>query len=557
MDALKKAQEAKTQGQTEGPVADAAVDTAKIDDAEFAAFMAKKPATEGGSDQPTPASSQMQAPASPISSVAPDLSLSLDDTTTAPSAPLGMVVESEERSVVKTYAPKHDLGLQLDTTDAPLAPPPTPAAPMATAICDDVLSELEKDLAKQPQSAHVPPPAAIKAEPPRVNPPPQAAEKPSAATAPAQPVQPKPKAEHPRQAARILAASAKPASTTPWLRTALFGGGALLLVGGLGGGYFYYEYQKLNTPMMARLPPPLPAPLQEGFDGEVTEDTDPDGMIAARDADTQDTVLIEPAPTQATQSATATPAAAVEKTPKAAAPVQGRAATVPAETPPTAANQTTSKSTVSEIPAEKPRPPVEVKKQEPQESVVYRDLTAAYEAYQAGNTQRASELYRNVLTHMPENRDALLGLAAVSHKTGQPEQARALYQQALRRNKYDSVALAGWYGVMGEGDPTAVESELKVLLAKEGEVAYLQFALGNAYARQGKWTAAEQAFAAAYRLDPANADYAYNLAVTYDQLGQSSAALRHYDLALSLNRGGVSFDREQVTRRLEQLRVGH
>lgn len=566
MDALKKAQEAKTkaQGETDGDAAvvaaKAKVDTAAIDDAEFASFMEKSGPAAPSSSATALDSLALEpvavAPSAPLLSPS-ELTLSIEDPVSPPVASSS----GDERSVVKTYAPKVELGLQLDTSDGPVAPPPSSDHTQATSICDDVLSDLEKDLAKQPEyttPASVSPAApaqgaaavsathsaAAKAAPVKA----QAEKAPQTSPAPQVPPA-KAKVDHPRQAARILAASARPGGKTPWLRTALLGGGALLLVTGLGGGYFYSEYQKLTAPM-AKVPPPLPRPLFEESDPMLAEEEGDEVRFAEL------TNIDESPPAQMPKSA------AMAEIPRNIQPKPIAPVAIAEPTPAPLAQSPTPSAAVDASPSpaqavpEKPRAPVEFKREEPKESIAFRELSAAYDAYQTGNMSHAAERYRNVLAHMPENRDALLGLAAISQKSGEFDQARGFYQMALRLNRHDSVALAGWYSVIADGDPTAVESELKVLLAKEGDVPYLQFALGNAYARQNKWLAAEQAFGKAHRLDPSNGDYVYNLAVAVDQLGQANAASRYYELALSLDRGGVVFDRDQVTRRLQQLRVG-
>jgi tetratricopeptide (TPR) repeat protein len=78
--------------------------------------------------------------------------------------------------------------------------------------------------------------------------------------------------------------------------------------------------------------------------------------------------------------------------------------------------------------------------------------------------------------------------------------------------------------------------------------------LGNLYADQKRWSEAQAAYFEAYRGAPDNADYAYNLAVSLDQLRQHPAALSYYERALAT--GGVHrFDRAQAEERIRQLRA--
>ena len=70
-----------------------------------------------------------------------------------------------------------------------------------------------------------------------------------------------------------------------------------------------------------------------------------------------------------------------------------------------------------------------------------------------------------------------------------------------------------------------------------------------------RWTEAQQAFFEAFRIDPVNPDYLFNLAVSLDQLRQTRLALDYYRKAESVaaTRGGGQFDRNTVARRISEL----
>ena len=78
--------------------------------------------------------------------------------------------------------------------------------------------------------------------------------------------------------------------------------------------------------------------------------------------------------------------------------------------------------------------------------------------------------------------------------------------------------------LLGRADPLAAESRLKQLIAREPS-AYLYFTLGNLYADQSQWAAAQQAYFQAHHLEPDNPDYAYNLAVGLEHVSQPKLAL--------------------------------
>lgn len=182
------------------------------------------------------------------------------------------------------------------------------------------------------------------------------------------------------------------------------------------------------------------------------------------------------------------------------------------------------------------------------------DLSEAYRAFQSGNPSRAETLYRRVQAREPDRRDALLGLAAVAMRQGRTQEAYGYYRRLIELDPRDSVAFAGIASLTGSGAREANESRLKLLLAEAPDAAHLNFALGNLYAKQGRWAEAQAAYFKAYTSDSENPDYSFNLAVSLDRLGQGRAALGYYRRALdATDRGVKGFDTAQVLTRIQAL----
>lgn len=183
-----------------------------------------------------------------------------------------------------------------------------------------------------------------------------------------------------------------------------------------------------------------------------------------------------------------------------------------------------------------------------------RQLETAYEALQKGDLRTAASLYEGVLQRDNRNLDALLGNAAVAWREGRAEQASDIYYRVLELDPRNAAAQAGLIGMLGRIDPVASETRLKQLIAREPS-GFLYTALGNIYADQGQWASAQGAYFKAFQSDPANADYAFNLAVGLDRIGQSSIAANYYRQALALAsaHGSGSFDKAQVRSRLDRL----
>jgi len=181
-------------------------------------------------------------------------------------------------------------------------------------------------------------------------------------------------------------------------------------------------------------------------------------------------------------------------------------------------------------------------------------LTHAYEALQAEKLNDAQRDYEQVLRSDAKNTDALLGLATIAARQGQSENATALYLRVLEADPKDVYAQAGLINLKGQGDPVFSESRLKTLLASQPESPALNFALGNLYARQTRWSDAQQAYFRAYTAEPDNADYLFNLAVSLDHLRQNKLAAQYY--AMALNAAGnrsTAFDKAQIKSRILEL----
>ena len=182
------------------------------------------------------------------------------------------------------------------------------------------------------------------------------------------------------------------------------------------------------------------------------------------------------------------------------------------------------------------------------------DLTRAYEALLAGDIAQARTLYLQVLDADPRNIDALLGLGAIASKEVRVEEAVGYYQRVLELEPRNVYAQAGLIAIMGGADPAGSETRLRQLIAREPS-AFLYFTLGNLYADQGQWPGAQQAYFQAYQSQPDNPDYAFNLAVGLEHLGQTRQALDYYRKALDLSfrKGRANFDQNLVIQRVGQL----
>ncbi len=182
-------------------------------------------------------------------------------------------------------------------------------------------------------------------------------------------------------------------------------------------------------------------------------------------------------------------------------------------------------------------------------------VASGYAAYQAGDLAKARSDYQGALREDPANRDALLGLAAVEMRSQHFEQADAYYQRILQADPRDPNAQAGMIALRGQQlDPVQVESRVKSLIDVDRGATALHFTLGNQYAQQGRWAEAQQAYFKAFAADPDNPDFAFNLAVSLDQLHKPGLALEYYRRALTLaQKRPAVFPPDAARTRVQQL----
>ena len=221
-------------------------------------------------------------------------------------------------------------------------------------------------------------------------------------------------------------------------------------------------------------------------------------------------------------------------------------------------------------PAARPAPPIETPRlaaPEPRPApaqpqlaarpapLVHAKVESGYAAYLAGDLATARADYEQALRDEPANRDAQFGLAALDVKAGRYEAAEGAYLRLLQANPRDAEAQAALIALRGARlDPLVAESRVKSLLAADPSAHVLNFTLGNQLAQQGRWAEAQQEYFKAFAAEPDNPDFAYNLAVSLDQLRQPRLALEYYRRALTLAKTrGASFDAAAAQARIAQL----
>jgi tetratricopeptide (TPR) repeat protein len=184
-------------------------------------------------------------------------------------------------------------------------------------------------------------------------------------------------------------------------------------------------------------------------------------------------------------------------------------------------------------------------------------LMSAYEAYNAGDDASAQKLYKQALQQDVRNVDALLGLGAIASRQGRVADANGWFGKVLEidpRNTMAQAALldSNLQSNQAQGNEANSESRIKNMLAKNPGDANLYVALGNLYAEQNQWPAAQQAYFDAYSLN-GSADNAFNLAVSLDQMGKPKLALPYYQRALAQVSDKSNIDKAALEARIAAI----
>jgi len=184
--------------------------------------------------------------------------------------------------------------------------------------------------------------------------------------------------------------------------------------------------------------------------------------------------------------------------------------------------------------------------------VVHPLVAKGYAAFNAGDLDAAKRHYDEALRADPRSLDALNGMAAVALRAGRRDVADSYLARALEIDPKDGFALAAATSLRSKVDAQSAESRFKALIAAAPESPAAHFGLGNLYAREGRWSEAQQAYFRAYTAEPDNPDFLFNLAVSLDHLRQTKLARQYYQSALASTRQGA-FEREQAAARVREL----
>ncbi|BBP44076.1 tetratricopeptide repeat protein [Thiosulfativibrio zosterae] len=159
----------------------------------------------------------------------------------------------------------------------------------------------------------------------------------------------------------------------------------------------------------------------------------------------------------------------------------------------------------------------------------------AYEAYLNHDYSVAKLYYQKALDENPKAFASLFGLGAIAVHEKNNQKAFEYYQRAEQIDPNHpklQVALTALRAAAGNYEDWS--EVLKSQINKNPQDATLYFSLGNLYVKRKDWVNAQENFFKALELAPDNMQFALNLAISLDHLGQYRLAIRYYQKALVL-----------------------
>lgn len=183
------------------------------------------------------------------------------------------------------------------------------------------------------------------------------------------------------------------------------------------------------------------------------------------------------------------------------------------------------------------------------------ELNNAYTALMGGDTTRAIEIYKNILGQDPRNEDALFGLAATYHRTGQQTQAKPYYAMLLKIDPNHREALNNFLSLVSEESPADALPELERLELRNPDFSPIPAQIAIVQDKLGYPDRAEEKMLRAIELAPSNLTYKYNLAIMLDRHKQYADASALYKLLIeaALNGEQVPASLDSMQRRLNYI----
>lgn len=183
------------------------------------------------------------------------------------------------------------------------------------------------------------------------------------------------------------------------------------------------------------------------------------------------------------------------------------------------------------------------------------ELNQAYTSLMGGDTQRAIEIYQNIVSNDPRNEDALFGLAATYHRLGQTAKARPFYGMLLKQNPNHREGLNNFLVLVSDESPQDALPELERLELRNPDFSPIPAQIAIVLDKLGYPDQAQAKMLRAIELAPDNLTYKYNLAIMLDRHGRyaDASALYRVLIEAALRGESVPASTESMQKRLNYI----
>ena len=164
------------------------------------------------------------------------------------------------------------------------------------------------------------------------------------------------------------------------------------------------------------------------------------------------------------------------------------------------------------------------------------EIKKAFQYHQAGQLQKAEEIYKKVLAINPNHSDSLHLSGIIAHQSGKNDIAAILINRAIQTRPEESVyylSLGSVFKAQNRLDEAILSYQKALELNPDYAEAYNN--MGNAVKAQGSLDEAILHYKKALELKPNYAEAYSNLGIAFYPQGKSDEAIWNYQKALQLN----------------------
>lgn len=184
------------------------------------------------------------------------------------------------------------------------------------------------------------------------------------------------------------------------------------------------------------------------------------------------------------------------------------------------------------------------------------ELQRAYDALIAGKSDIAIQIYQDILTGNPKNKDALFGLASTYHRAGQIDMARTLYGKLLAIDPKNRDGLNNFLVLLADEAPQEALQQMQKLEDQNPDFSPIPAQMAIIYQKLGDTDKAVDKMYRALAIAPENITYRYNLAIMLDKNGKYDQAGKLYTQILDSHAKGevIPGDPTKIQQRLTFIR---